>query len=83
VSEQVAGGAGGAASGGGAAGDDRLSGAIDSYLTYLRVERGLSEATLRAYRADLLDYAASRGAAANWDTTVDTPVHYLSMLASA
>jgi hypothetical protein len=31
------------------------------FLTYLRVERGLSEATLSAYRADLLDFAASRG----------------------
>ncbi len=83
MADQAAGGTGHGAGVGSAAGAGRLSGAIDSYFTYLRVERGLSEATLRAYRADLLDYAASRGAAANWDTTVDTPVHYLSMLASA
>jgi integrase/recombinase XerD len=59
---------------------DRLTTAIDDFLVYLRVERGLSDATLRAYRADLLDYAASRGAADTWDATVETPIHYLSML---
>ena len=31
--------------------------AIDDYLTYLRVERGLSPATIRAYRGDLADFA--------------------------
>ena len=35
--------------------------AIDEYLTYLDVERGLSPATIRAYRTDLADFAASRG----------------------
>ncbi|MEA2621040.1 MAG: Phage integrase, N-terminal SAM-like domain, partial [Chloroflexota bacterium] len=38
----------------------RLDGAIDEYLTYLRVERGLAPATIRAYRADLHDFAAAR-----------------------
>jgi integrase/recombinase XerD len=57
-----------------------LGAAIESFLTYLRVERGLSEATLRAYKADLLDFAASRGAAAGWTTTADVAVGYLSML---
>ena len=61
---------------------DRLVAAIDDFLTYLRVERGLSEATLSAYHADLLDFAASRGAAALWDTSAETPVNYLSMLGS-
>jgi integrase/recombinase XerD len=70
---------GGAAAATGAT-PDRLAAAIDNYLTYLRVERGLAEATLRAYRADLLDFAASRGALAGWDKSVETPVHYLSML---
>lgn len=59
---------------------DRLAAAIESFLTYLRVERGLAEATLAAYRADLLDFAASRGAAAAWDTSAETPIRYLSML---
>jgi integrase/recombinase XerD len=49
---------------------------------HLRVERGLADATLSAYRADLLDFAASRDAARNWETSVETPVHYLSMLGS-
>jgi len=73
-------GTGGA--GGPARRPDRLEAAIEGFLTYLRVERGLAEATLRAYRADLLDFAASRGASAAWDTTVETPIHYLSMLGS-
>ena len=69
-----------------AAGTDSATGslaaAIESFLTYLRVERGLSEATLRAYRADLLDFADSRGAARAWATTADVAVGYLSMLAA-
>ena len=61
---------------------NRLETAIEDFLTYLRVERGLSEATLTAYRADLLDFAASRGASSSWDTSAETPVNYLSMLGS-
>ena len=61
---------------------DRLTAAIEGYLTYLRVERGLADATLSAYRAYLLDFAASRGAAATWDSSAETPIHYLSMLGS-
>jgi integrase/recombinase XerD len=61
---------------------ERLGTAIEDFLTYLRVERGLSEATLSAYRADLLDFAASRGAAASWDHSAETPVNYLSALGS-
>jgi integrase/recombinase XerD len=53
---------------------------MESFLMHLRVERGLADATLRAYRADLADFAASRGASATWDATVDAPVHYLSVL---
>ena len=59
-----------------------LAAAIDNFLTYLRVERGLSPATLAAYRADLLDFAASKGAASGWDRTVDAPVRYLAMLSA-
>lgn len=39
---------------------------IEDYLTYVRVERGLSAATIRAYRADLTAFAAERGVAAAW-----------------
>jgi integrase/recombinase XerD len=62
---------------------DRLAAAVDEFLTYLRVERGLSPATLRAYRADLADFAASRGAAAAWADSAETAARYLSMLGSA
>jgi integrase/recombinase XerD len=36
----------------------RLTDAIDAYLDYLRVERGLSTATISAYRTDLLGFSA-------------------------
>jgi integrase/recombinase XerD len=69
--------------GGAASGSvDRLSAAIDDFLLHLRVERGLSPATLSAYHADLLDFAASRGASAAWDNTAEVPIGYLSMLGS-
>jgi integrase/recombinase XerD len=55
-----------------------LDRAIDDYLTYLRVERGVSEATIRAYRADLTDFAMSRGAAARWATGPETAQRYLA-----
>ena len=45
------------------AGAGSLDRAIDDYLTYLRVERGVADATIRAYRGDLSDFASSRGAA--------------------
>jgi integrase/recombinase XerD len=52
--------------------------AIDDFLTYLRVERGLSLATIRAYRGDLDDFASARGSAADWDRTPDAAVRYLA-----
>ena len=61
---------------------DRLQAAIEEFLNQLRVERGLSDATLTAYRADLLDFAASRGASATWDASPKTSVRYLTMLGS-
>ena len=74
-------GPGAARPGGGVAGGPRGVGltcrprrprpAIDDFLTYLRVERGLSPATIRAYRGDLEDFAAARGAAAGWDRSED------------
>ena len=38
-----------------------LAQAIEDFLTYLRVERGVSPATIRAYRGDLDDFSDSRG----------------------
>jgi integrase/recombinase XerD len=55
-----------------------LDSAIEDYLTYLTVERGLAPATIRAYRGDLLDFAASRGAAARWSRSPDVAVEYLA-----
>jgi integrase/recombinase XerD len=44
----------------------RLEQAIEDYLTYVRVERGLSPATIRAYRADLSDFARDEAATRTW-----------------
>ena len=55
-----------------------LDAAIDGYLTYLHVERGLAPATIRAYRADLRDYEASRGVTRAWDASPDAALGYLA-----
>ena len=55
-----------------------LAAATDDYLTYLRVERGLAPATIRAYRADLNDFAASRGVTRGWAGSPDPAVGYLA-----
>jgi integrase/recombinase XerD len=55
-----------------------LDRAIDDYLTYLRVERGLSPATIRAYRSDLGDYAAARGSGREWSAGPEAARRYLA-----
>jgi integrase/recombinase XerD len=55
-----------------------LDRAIDDFLTHLRVERGLSPATIRAYRGDLVDFAAARGSASEWHRTPDAAIRYLA-----
>jgi integrase/recombinase XerD len=55
-----------------------LDRAIDEYLTYLEVERGLSSATIRAYRTDLADFAASRGVGREWGSSADPAIGYLA-----
>ena len=55
-----------------------LLGTVDDYLTYLDVERGLAAATIRAYRADLADYAASRDVSRDWASSADAAVGYLA-----
>ncbi len=55
-----------------------LDRAIDDYLTYLRVERGVADATIRAYRGDLSDFAISRGAAARWSVGPEIAQRYLA-----
>jgi integrase/recombinase XerD len=55
-----------------------LDRAIDDYLAYLHVERGLSPATIRAYRGDLGDFAAARGTAREWATGPEAAHRYLA-----
>src|SRR4051794_37239882 len=55
-----------------------LDRAVEDYLTFLRVERGLSPATIRAYRADLADFAAARGSGREWADGPDAAVRYLA-----
>jgi len=58
--------------------DPGLDRAIDDYLTYLRVERGVSPATIRAYGSDLADFAAARGSAAEWAAGPEAAQRYLA-----
>lgn len=65
---------------GGGAGDPdrlRLGRAIEDYLAYLRVERGLAPATIAAYRGDLNDFAAEAGR--NWDSSPEPAQRYLEI----
>jgi integrase/recombinase XerD len=55
-----------------------LERAIDDYLVYLRVERGVSPATVLAYRSDLADFAAARGTAAEWASGPEPAQRYLA-----
>ncbi len=55
-----------------------LDEAIESYLTYLRIERGAADATIRAYRGDLTDFAMSRGAAREWGSGPEVAQRYLA-----
>jgi len=59
-----------------------LERAIAHYLTYLRVERGLAAATLRAYEADLTDYAAAPWVAGAWDSGPEAAQRYLAVRAA-
>jgi integrase/recombinase XerD len=52
--------------------------AIDGYLTHLHVERGLSPATVRAYRSDLADFGAFRGVSRAWSTSAEAASDYLA-----
>ena len=55
-----------------------LERAVDSYLTFLTVERGLATATIRAYRADLADYADARGTRSEWADGPEAALRYLA-----
>jgi integrase/recombinase XerD len=55
-----------------------LDRSIEDYLTFLRAERGLSPATVLAYRSDLADFAAARGTGAEWATGPEAALRYLA-----
>jgi len=55
-----------------------LDRAIEEYLGYLRVERGVADATLIAYRSDLGDFAMSRGATRDWASGPEVAQRYLA-----
>jgi integrase/recombinase XerD len=55
-----------------------LDAAIDDYLAFLRVERGVSPATIAAYRGDLRDFADARGSASGWADSPEAAVRYLA-----
>ncbi len=58
-----------------------LERAVEAYLTFLAVERGLAAATIRAYRGDLADFAATAGMAGEaggWSAGPDAAVRYLA-----
>ena len=60
--------------------EERLPQAIEDYLAHLRVERGLSPATIAAYGNDLRDFARAVGRASDgrgWGSSVDPAVSYL------
>jgi integrase/recombinase XerD len=58
-----------------------LAAAIDAFLLHLRVERGLSPATISSYGADLADFGRSGEAAAGWTISADAALDYLGRLA--
>jgi integrase/recombinase XerD len=55
-----------------------LEAAIEAYLDYLRVERGLARATLQAYASDLADFAAARGTSRDWKASGHAAARYLA-----
>jgi integrase/recombinase XerD len=56
-----------------------LDRAIEDYLAYLHVERGLAVATIRAYRSDLSDFERSvSGSRDAWARSADPAVRYLA-----
>jgi integrase/recombinase XerD len=63
-----------------AAADHTFSSAADAYLHYLRVERGLSPATIDAYRSDLVAFAVGASGFAAWATSPEVATRYLAGL---
>jgi integrase/recombinase XerD len=60
-----------------------LERAYRAYLDHLQVERGLSPATIAAYRSDLLAFARDPATDGSWATGPDVAVRYLASLGAA
>ncbi len=58
-----------------------LEAALETYLDYLRVERGLSAATIRAYDTDLRLFARDAPDLSAWASSADPAQGYLARLA--
>ena len=57
-----------------------LASAIAGYLDHLRVERGLSPATIAAYSSDLRAFAAHAPGVGHWERSAEPAVEYLAAL---
>jgi len=60
-----------------------LAAATEAFLAYLRVERGLSPATIAGYGTDLADFGRSAEAATGWGSSPAAATDYLARLAGA
>ena len=60
---------------------DDLAAAVAAFLQHLRVERGLSPATIAGYGADLTDFGRSAEARTGWAAAPDAALDYLGRLA--
>ena len=67
----------------GVAGPPDLGAAIDAYLAYLRVERGLAPLTITAYASDLRRFAARAPDAIAWASSAAPAIAYLASLGGA
>ena len=56
--------------------------AVEAYLAYLRVERGLAEPTLRAYGADLRLFGETAPGVRRWHVSADPAREWLAALSS-
>ena len=63
--------------------DASLERAFAGYLDHLQVERGLSPATIAAYRSDLNAFARDPGTDRTWATGPDVAIRYLASLGAA
>ena len=57
-----------------------LAAAMDTYFDHLRIERGLSAATIRAYDNDLRLFASAAPDIARWAQSADPALRYLATL---